>query len=978
MKDLCCPLINPTVSKETEFPGTTSQHTAPCACKSGSSATWHSFCSILDGCFEPIFSLTDEGRIPLRTFRDSLPHRTLLYLLRQTDRDQLRTEIEEEKHRLERRVRQNPRAIAKLRREYGLAGHLLHLRAPVHKLPPELLSEIFLIILDQRRHSIDPIMLVCRHWKEVFSLIWGSLHLRTWTPVEKVNSVNNGGRWLLDVTIDPLNDETAHRPASGAEPYAALALANATASQRWRELKLLSLPSEDSGQGFSLAWTQQLGGALKSQLRSLNIEVQKGSPLYLDQLLSSISAIPENRLTDIQLRSPHVVSYLAQPSGWNISNHLTSFKAILSRTNDTFDILQHFHRLEIFEATRLRLVSPTPGVELPLVTTLRRMELKSVSIGWMNGREFSRLRQCTIISPPEPGVNPIVNLPQCTVLHFEGSRFDPIKAFRTSNGCSLILHSNQWNGPRANAQLHSLWGMEPSEIVLRPVSLHLRLACGRVELLCALLFLPELTELILELDRPTAPGRTFLMSLLPQSTWSEWCGDGGRKGGKALGICPSLKVLGLKYRRWFRPSELNTMLILVAMVSVRREPSRGMEIWVKGMPCQGQERVEVVDGRVSAFTLRSLGCLRDSDRPQVSSEVVEDINMASLATLNPSCATFRYSESITSLSMAVYPSLFRKLRRFTLTAQIDQEILLGLLPHFEHLEQLSVPKLVLESPKPGLSLFRTLKRMHLGETSLHWMSGCTFVQLEHLRIDKIDDAGFSTDRSVRMPACISASISPSPIRVLNAFELPKLDHLHLSMPCDGTNPPSRRWGEGLYASMRQFSLRSACFEGFDNPLVFRGALAMQYNLEALEIIYDGPISESEMSELFNVLTEPNTMDATCAFDNIRAGTRSQRSNRDAKRRAPLCPNLKTVMIKLGETAPSKRPGMVRIGQRFMMQRKKRHRHLERCQFWWERDGWDGTPSKELIGSTQPSIVDAKVRPYSRNHLPVIMQSTQST
>jgi hypothetical protein len=299
------------------------------------------------------------------------------------DRLQLRDTVRKEHHRLETRVRQNPRAIARLQEEYGLANHLVHLMAPIHKLPFELLSEIFLIVLDQREHSVDPLMRVCYLWKEVVSSIWGSLRLATWTSVEKVRSVNKRGRWLLDVTIDPANDETTQPLASGhsqAEPYAALALANATTTQRWRSLRLLSLPSE-GGEGLSLKWTQRLGdGALKSELRSLNIDVQHDSSSFLDQLLSSISSIPQNRLTDIQLRSPLVVSYLTQPAGWSISNHLTSFNATLPRTDRTFDILPHFHRLEFFKATRLHLVSSNPGINLPLVTTLRQMELKSVSI----------------------------------------------------------------------------------------------------------------------------------------------------------------------------------------------------------------------------------------------------------------------------------------------------------------------------------------------------------------------------------------------------------------------------------------------------------------------------------------------------------------------------------------------------------------------------------------------------------------------
>jgi hypothetical protein len=864
------------------------------------------------------------------------------------DRLWLREEIREENRRLERQVRQNPLDMARLQGEYGLANHIVHLNAPIHKLPFELLSEIFLIVLDEREHSIDPLMRVCHQWKVVVSSIWGSLRLGTWTKEEKVTNVNKGGRWLLDVTIDPATDETTQPFAAGAEPYTALALASSTTTQRWRELNILSLPSEDGGEGFSLRWVQQLaGGVLKGELRSLNIEVQHESSPFLDQLLSSISAISQSRLTDIQLRSPQVLSYLTQQAGWSISNQVTSLKVVLPRTDMAFDVLPHFHRLEIFEATRVRLVGSTAEMKLPLTATLRQLVLKSVAIDWMHGREFSRLQQCYIISPPEPDVLPVAALPECTVLHFEGACFDPIKQFRTSSSCALVLRSNQSSELRGDAQLCSLWGVVQSEIVLRPVTLHLRLACGIRQLLLALSRLPQLRTLVLELERPTAPCRSFFMAFLPPSPSASASTRGkgshgrGGKGEEALHVCPSLEVLGFKYRRWFRSSELNNMLRLVAIAGVKREPRRRIKVWVeKGVPCE--ERLEVVDGLVSERTLCSLGCLRLPDGARVSSQVVKDVTTASLATLNPSYPMFFHSDALTYFSPAVYRSLFRRLKNFTLTVQIDQGVLHEVLHHFKHLEQLSVPKLVLESTKAaGLSLFRTLRRLYLGETSLHWMAGRTFTRLQHFQIDKIEDADLSTLRSIRMPVCTSASISPSSVRVLDAFEFSRLDHLHLSMRHRVPDASSRRWGEGLYASMRQFKLRSACFEGFDNPLAFRSALAMQSELEALEIKYHGPISESELSGLFSVLAEPNTMDTTNASDTTATGaTARQHRNRDAKRRSPPCLKLKTLVVRLDDTAPSKTPGMVRVGRRFVMQRKKKHRPLERCQVWWGRDEWD--------------------------------------
>ena len=647
----------------------------------------------------------------------------------------------------------------------------------------------------------------------------------------------------------------------------------------------------------------------------------------------------------MHLCSAQALLYFVQPHCAHVFNSLTSFRCSLRRLGDTIDILPHLWVLELLDVSHICFPTYGPDVELPFTKTLRKMSLHGVRIGWMNHRKFPQLESCTIVSPPPSDVTPIASLPLCMDFHFEGPRVDIIENLHIPAIHTLTLYSPQWGKPRGNLQFFRLYGAVRNEGFARLISLHLDLTCSTRLLLGALCFMVELKELVLKLGHPTVPGRRFFIGLLPQSMQGDCGHEGVRTGESPLCVCPSLEVLGLKYRRWLRSSESNNMLLLVAMVSVKRKPGRGLKIWVdKGV--LGQERVEVVGGRVSASTLRALGCLRFSDFMHVPSEIAEDITMASRAMLHSSSATFRYSKTITYLSPTVYPSLFPWLRMSTLATQMDHGMLLKLLPHLEHLEQLSVPRLVCESPMRGLSLFQTLKRMHLGEASLHWMTGCTFVQLEDCRIDKIDDAGLSSPRSIRMPMCSTLSISPSSVRVLDAFDFSQLHHLHLSMPHGHTG--SHQWGEGLYASMRQFNLRSVCFQGFDSLLVLRSALAVQNELEVLEIIHDKPMTESNLSDLFDVLTEPNTMGTTNTVDNARGGARSGRRNREANRKLPLCPDLRTLRIKLGETTPDERPGMVHIVRRFMARKKQKRRPLKHSRFSWEKDGWN----MELTGSAQ--------------------------
>ena len=880
----------------------------------------HSDCKkIIEGCFARVFSLA--LRRPIIQLRDILASedcRRILYALSLAERRRLKDAMKLEYPRLKYLLTRAHHDITMLQREYEAAGHLAELVAPIQRLPVELLIFTFSFIPGGENEKFGTLLQTCRRWRDIVYSIRGPLRLTTWTSVDRVKTILDRDHGTLSVTIDASTDVSA--VLIDPPTYAGLALALSTSTSRWRALKIRSIPDPQQVDHF-FGEHSQVRSILPlnlNQLRSLSILLHHDPSPFLDLLLPSISPMTSVQLTNMHLCSSLAILYFTQPHCAHVFNSLISFKCTLRGMGDTIDILPHFRQLESLDVSNLRFPAYGLDVELPLTKTLRQISLNAVPFSWMNHRTFPQLESWTIVSPPSSDNIENIHIP----------------TLRT-----LTLHSPQWGKSRGNHQLFRLCGAVQNGGIGHLMSLHLHLTCSTGLLLGALRFMVELKELVLSLDHPTVLGRRFFTRLLSRSTRSDGSPEGVRKGESQLSACSSLEVLGLKYRRWLRLSELNNMLLLVAMVSVKREPSRGMKIWVdKGVP--GERSVEVVDGRVSGLTLHSLGCIRHT---QVTNEAAEDIAMASLAILNPMCVTFRDPETIAYLSPTVYPSIFPWLRIFTLATQMDHEMLLKLLPHLEHLEQLSVPKLVCESPMPGLSLFQTLKRMYLGEASLHWMTGCTFVQLEDCRIDKIDDAGLSAPRDVGMPACTSLSVSPSSVRVLDAFDLSQLHHLHLSMPRDGS--PTRRWGEGLYGLMRQFNLRSASFQGFDSPLVLRSALAVQNELEVLEIMYDEPITGSDLSDLFNVLTEPNKMGTTNTSGNSRGGPRSGRRNRDASRRLPLCPDLNVLKIKLCDVGPSSQPGMIQVARRFLAGRKRKH--LDRCQFWWGRDGWNGTPSTEV-------------------------------
>jgi len=194
---------------------------------------------------------------------------------------------------------------------------------------------------------------------------------------------------------------------------------------------------------------------------------------------------------------------------------LVTFKAVVRKTSERIDILPHFSRLEVLEATNLLLPSYHSDSALPFTQTVRRLYLKTVSIDWMAGREFPLLEACTIITPPSSFLALDVCLPMCKEFHFHHRCISSFPRFQIPMIGSLVINSNHWSPVQG---IQGLVHMCRAGLgtVLRPRVLHLSLLCKGPVLLTALRLLPALEELTLELPRPSALGRRFFTALLAQ------------------------------------------------------------------------------------------------------------------------------------------------------------------------------------------------------------------------------------------------------------------------------------------------------------------------------------------------------------------------------------------------------------------------------------------------------------------------------
>ena len=807
----------------------------------------------------------------------------MLFSLFPAERRQLKGIIELEYGYIERTLTQAGDDVTLLRGEYDIVSHLTGLVTPIYWLPVELLGLVFSFVPDDQ---FENLMRTCHKWREIALSMLAPLKLTSWTSLEEVKAILDRGNGLLSVTIDPLSD-AKDRPIGSLETerYVALVLVASTSVLRWRNLDILSLPDPQQTNALFGEKSHTVDTVPMNRLRSLSIPTHHDTSPFLDRLLPSIGATISDQLTNMHICSAQAMSYLAQLHCAKAFTSLTSFKCFLPRTDEVIDILPHFRQLESLNVSGFRFPTYAADVELPLAKTLRKISMNGVPIGWMSHRDFPQLESCIIISPPVPDTIPITSIPGCRELVFEGPRFDPIRRFRISTTCTLTLRSTQWSKSRGNWQLSQLWGAVPNEEIFRPMSLHLHLTCGSEQLLRALSFMPELKELVLELDRPTALGRQFFMGFLtptPQTTCPRKRAGVSRA---PLRVCPLLEVMGLKYRRWFRPGEVNEMPALVALTYLDAR-DRKIRIWVE-KSLANQERVEI--GRtlqISASNMCSLGLLQFVNGEPPPSRAVTTMIEASMGVLNPMSIKFNDAETMIHFSPSIYACVFQHLRAFSLCIDIDQGVLLKAVAHFERLKEVYLRRFIPSSPHPHLALLRTLKKMQLGTTSLSWMEGCTFIKLEDVEIEHIEKDDSDQFQCVRMPMCKSASLPLSlSSELLRGFEMPRLLNLRLHH----SDSDQTRILHCL--STQQFRLHTASFHCVRSG-VLQDFLAMQPDLEVLEI--KGLVYPCESARGLRIV-----LDILVGCQNASSPDDLDQSNQGTlRRKLDFCPKLKELKLEL--------------------------------------------------------------------------------
>jgi hypothetical protein len=441
-------------------------------------------------------------------------------------------------------------------------------------IPVEILSEIFLLVVQDWSGYRRELVLVCRRWRAIVLStpgIHSQLTIRRATQKEGVQAFIQSRKSRLDVRVD-MKDE---RDGSdfNAENIHACFMAAVQVASRWSSLSLISPPPQ--GEYKALRIWQPL-----VHLESFKLAC--GFREFLEPPLTDISKCVCPNLTTMHLEDPVAVLYLVQPTCLDITHSLTTLIIQLpNRMDSPVGILPHLHRLEHFEARNLCLPFYPPDASLPLIHTLRFLYLKSVSVQWMASHVFPVLKQCEVKFPHHADIvqalQPIT-MPSCSFFRYHSNDLHPLAQFRLPSLEWLDVKSGQWNVWRGNPQLAALCPVAAAG-ANSLTGLSLDVECSERLLVYMLSVVPRLKWLWLRLARPNALSTTFFQAFIVREPNSDGATDMAGSPSLAIApLCPSLESLDLHYRRWLRGPDKKELILVFGDIMASRDPKNSFDL----------------------------------------------------------------------------------------------------------------------------------------------------------------------------------------------------------------------------------------------------------------------------------------------------------------------------------------------------------------------------------------------------------------
>ena len=887
-------------------------------------------------------------------------HKQSLVKLGKGRRQKLAAALQQEYCRRRARIKRDKRTLQILNEQYSNVQYFV---TPIHRLPAEILMNIFYIIFDDQPSPVV-LMLVCRRWHNAIEEIPGlqtSLELCTWTTSDIIRRATSGvARRLLNITIDTNQDENLGGPPI--EPYSTIAIAIESISQ-WRSLTVHSLPGG-----------KQLGDSALHKILSTDIPMMRleelritsevdPSPLF-DRLLQSIAATAMSGLKKIEINSFYSSQLLLRVTSANSFHSLTTLKAVLPKASEPIDILPQFIRLEVLEVTNLCLPSYQHDSPLPFTQTLRSLRLKSVKIGWMAGRVFPLITICSIITPPSPFLALDVHLPICWNFHFHHHCTASFGRFRIPMVDFLVIRSNHWTPLQGSQGLVNMF-MAGLGTVLRPQVLHLAILCNSSVLRMALQELPALEGLHLELPRPSALGRDFFTSLLAkpltipygarESHWFAWAEN---QNDWRAAICPALKVFNLHYQRHPRPNEqIGFVAPLLALGWSRNKTEFPLQTLCVHMKAGNGnwKRVELVPVKPRHLLELNIPQLRYLRPGQTGLEFVFQayLTSATLSVIEGDCLM----DPIPHLTEAVFGMSFHRIRVLCIGYR-NTNPMLRVLHCFHHLEDLSLKEVQIElySHDVDFPLLQTLRRLSISGGCAKWMDGHTFGQLKYFRVGFISSWCNSFPKGVDMPICTHISYDTDSLEFLSNFQAAFRFPLMREWTLEGLffQNPLVDWVH-ILSKVRARVLRLPCH--CQTPQLVM-AIQPRYELEELSIGLRSCLMAKEfIIALTEVIVDYSLEKPTITSIDTQAIPKIEDTIDHTCNQAEgktICPNLKVLGLQCWIIGDKQRDKVRRWFVKMMESRRWAGFPLDRCCIWWGDYGtdWEKEPSLVLFTSNE--------------------------
>ena len=496
----------------------------------------------------------------------------------------------------------------------------------------------------------------------------------------------------------------------------------------------------------------------------------------------------EAPLTELRLHPSFANTPFLQPQWFSILQNLTVLIVNGRDMHEPFELFPTFTQLRIFEADHLCLPFYEPKTHLPILSTLRKLQLRACSIQWMAGRHFPFLEECAILIPRHWAKiqHHAVQLPSCEKLTYHGHPMTTAQYFDVPKMRAMELRSHDCMEQRVYQHLRHLCRVDGR--ISKLTTLRLTFQCSEQVLIKVLEYLVPLQEFVISIAYPSPSWQNFLESLVAKPStkdwpvwhawrfydygWEEWCSPQTWHAN----VLPHLKFLGVRCPNGFSQSECLENSPLLRLVG-----------WSRAQLTPPLEHLKVWEGRGTTDDMVDYISTDYLDKhPGISGKNKKYDRMVVRGMVTQCLVILQDDNPILQLHSTV---LFRQLEDLKIYFDHDahfpsHELGVLIFPCLEQLKRLEflnsdVPADPLKSDFP---LMNTIQWLRMYRSAFPWMLGRTFKALRELVVQdslyEVVELSRDEGPQVELPACTILSLEGYSMDLLRFLSCPNVQMFH--------------------------------------------------------------------------------------------------------------------------------------------------------------------------------------------------------